>query len=393
LVVNSLDDVRLIFYHPSKAAVSFLTFFPLGPFRDPAMPKLIKKRSRKTGLPPGAMVYLGDRPDKEVQITIVTYNEQEYTEVTQKDFRECVMPGAADHVTWINVNGLHKVEHLEQLGECFHLHPLVLEDILNMDQRPKVEDYGSYLFIVLKILHLKEKTTEVVTEQVSYIVGENYVISLHEQDEDVFAPVRSRLKAGKGRIRKSGADYLAYALLDLIVDNYFLIMERLGEIIEEVEAELLASPTPTTLHTIHQLKRDTILLRRSVWPLREVINHLERSESPLIKDATVPYLKDVYDHVIHVIDNIEAFRDILAGILDIYLSTVSNRLNEIMKVLTIIATIFIPLTFIAGVYGMNFKYMPELEWPWGYFVVLGVMVLMAGIMFNYFRKMGWLGKK
>lgn len=262
-----------------------------------------------------------------------------------------------------------------------------------MDQRPKLEDYGAYLFIVLKMLHLNDKTNMVQSEQVSLILGKNYVISLHEHDEDVFDPVRSRLKVGKGRIRKAGADYLAYSLLDLIVDNYFLIMERQGDVIEELEAELIASPTPATLNHIHHLKRDTILLRRSVWPLREVISRLERSESSLVQATTGIYLKDVYDHVIQVIDNIETFRDILAGMLDIYLSSVSNRLNEIMKVLTIIATIFIPLTFLAGVYGMNFKYMPELEWRWGYFAVLGFMILVAGIMFNYFREKGWLARK
>jgi len=358
------------------------------------MAKFVKKRSHKAGLPPGTLVYIGDKTDKEFEITTATYNEQEYSETTSKLFKECpVFSKEADTVTWVNVNGLQNTKNLEELGECFQLHPLVLEDILNTDQRPKLDDYGEYLFIVLKMLHLKEGTREIVTEQVSLIVGENYVISLHENNEDVFHMVRERLKAGKGRIRRAGSDYLAYSLIDLIVDHYFLILERLGEVIEELESVVVAQPTPATLREIHQLKRDMILLRKSVWPLREVISRLERSESPLVKDPTGLYLKDVYDHVIQIIDNIETFRDLLAGILDIYLSSVSNRLNEIMKVLTIIATIFIPLTFVAGVYGMNFKHMPELEWPWGYFIILGLMATVALIMLLYFWKKGWISRR
>lgn len=215
----------------------------------------------------------------------------------------------------------------------------------------------------------------------------------HENDEDVFDPVRLRLQTGKGRIRKAGADYLAYTLLDIIVDHYFGLLERLGEVIEELEAELVARPSSATLNQIHRLKRDTILMRRSVWPLREIVNRLEKSESPLIKDQTILYLRDVYDHVTMVIDSIETFRDLLTGMMDIYLSSLSNRINEVMKVLTIIATIFIPLTFIVGVYGMNFKYMPEIEWHWGYFSVWLVMALLSLGMVLYFWNKGWIGRK
>jgi magnesium transporter len=353
-----------------------------------------KKRSQKVGLPPGTLIYTGDKTEKEFEITTVTYNEQEYSETISKFFRECpVISKEAATVTWVNVNGLQNTKDLEELGECFHLHPLVLEDILNTDQRPKLDDYGDYLFIVLKMLHVKERQGEIVAEQISLIVGNNFVISLHENDQDVFEIIRERLKAGKGRIRRSGADYLAYSLLDLIVDHYFIILEDLGEVIEDLEAEVVSKPTPATLSQIHRLKREMIMLRKSIWPLREVISRLERSESTLIQDSTAVYLKDVYDHVIQIIDNIETFRDILSGMLDIYLSSVSNRLNEVMKVLTIIATIFIPLTFIAGVYGMNFKYMPELEWPWGYFFILGIMTSVAAIMLLFFRRRGWIGRR
>jgi magnesium transporter len=357
------------------------------------MAKRVKKRSQKVGLPPGTLVYTGDRPAKDVEITVALYNTQNYNETRHKSFRECPLSPDASHLTWINVDGIHQVENLENLGDCYHLHPLVLEDILNPEQRPKVEDYGDYLFIILKMLHLREKTDALFTEQVSIILGENFVISFQENDQDIFDPVRQRLKIGKGRLRGEGADYLAYTLLDLIVDHYFVILERLGEIIEDLEEELVANPTPATLNRIHRLKRDMIILRKSVWPLREVVSQLERRESPLIKDSTNIYLKDLYDHVIQVIDNIETFRDILAGMLDIYLSSLSNRLNEVMKVLTMIATIFIPLTFIAGVYGMNFKHMPELDWPWGYYVVWLAMATVSLGMVFYFKKKGWIGRK
>ncbi len=357
------------------------------------MTKHVKKRSQKVGLPPGTLVYTGDRPGKDVEITVAFYDSQDYHETRHQSFRECPLAPDASQICWINVDGIHQVENLENLGECYHLHPLVQEDILNPDQRPKVEDYGDYLFIILKMLHLKEKPEGLFTEQVSIILGENFVISFQENDQDIFDPVRQRLNFGKGRIRGAGADYLAYTFLDLIVDHYFVILERLGEIIEDLEDELVANPTPATLNRIHRLKRDMIVLRKSVWPLREVVSQLERRESPLVRESTNLYLKDLYDHVIQVIDNIETFRDILAGMLDIYLSSLSNRLNEVMKVLTMIATIFIPLTFIAGVYGMNFKHMPELDWPWGYYSALLVMALVSLGMILYFRKKGWLGRQ
>jgi magnesium transporter len=358
------------------------------------MARHIKKRTQKAGLPPGTLIYTGDRTDKGFHVTTVTYNEQEYDETSSAGFKECpVISPEAPRITWVNVNGLNNAKNLEELGACFHLHPLVLEDILNTDQRPKLDDYGDYLFIVLKMLHAQEGQEEVEVEQVSLILGPNYVISLHENNQNVFGGIQERLKAGKSRIRRSGADYLAYSLIDLIVDQYFVILENQGEIIEDLESQLVTTPTPATLSQIHHLKRDMIMLRKSVWPLREVISLLQRSESTLIKNTSLLYFKDVYDHIIQVIDNIETFRDILSGMLDIYLSSISNRLNEVMKVLTIIATIFIPLTFIAGVYGMNFKYMPELEWPWGYFMILGVMSTVGLVMVGFFWKKGWIGRK
>jgi magnesium transporter len=354
------------------------------------MQKLIKKRSRKAGLPPGTLVHIGEKKADTPKITVMDYDETHFQEKEIKTIEECFILKDTPTVTWINIDGLHQVEILEKLGGCYGFHPLVLEDILNTDQRPKVEDYGEYIYIVLKMLDQNNKSNEILTEQISLILGPNFVISFQEREGDVFGPIRERIRTGKGRIRKMGADYLAYALLDSIVDNYFFIMEKLGEKIEFLEEEVVKQPIPETLQTIHHLKREMIFFRKAVWPLREVIGSLERGELPLVKETTRIYLRDVYDHTIQVIDTIETFRDMVSGMLDIYLSSVSNRLNAVMKVLTIIATIFMPLTFIAGIYGMNFKYMPELEWRWGYPAVWFGVVLIGVSMLIYFKRKKWL---
>ncbi len=354
------------------------------------MPRLIKKRSRKAGLPPGTLIHVGEKKAETLKITVMDYDEAHFQEREIKTIEECFAFKNAPGVTWINIDALHRIEILEKLGECYGFHPLVLEDILNTDQRPKMEDYGDYLYIVLRVLNYTDKSSQIETEQVSLILGPNFVFSFQESQSDVFDPVRERIRSGKGRIRTMGADYLAYALLDLIVDNYFVIMEKLGETIEFLEEKLVTQPVPETLQTIHQLKRELIFLRKAVWPLREVIGGLERGELALIKETSRVYLRDVYDHTIQVIDTIETFRDMISGMLDIYLSSVSNRLNSVMKVLTIIATIFMPLTFIAGIYGMNFKFMPELEWRWGYPMVWVLVVVISVLMLIYFKKKRWL---
>ncbi len=354
------------------------------------MPKLIKKRSKKAGLPPGTLVHIGEKKAEIPKITIMDYSEDHFQEKEVKTIEECFLFKETPTVTWINIDGLHQVEILEKLGECYGFHPLVLEDILNTDQRPKIEDYGEYLYIVLKMLDQSNQSNEILTEQISLILGPSFVISFQEREGDVFDPIRERIRTGKGRIRKMGADYLTYALLDSIVDNYFIVMEKLGEKIEFLEEELVKRPIPETLQTIHHLKREMIFFRKAVWPLREVIGSLERGELPLIKETSRIYLRDVYDHTIQVIDTVETFRDMVSGMLDIYLSSVSNRLNAVMKVLTIIATIFMPLTFIAGIYGMNFKYMPELEWKWGYPMVWLVVIGIGIFMLTYFKRKRWL---
>jgi len=350
-----------------------------------------KKRSRKAGLPPGALVHIGEKWSEQARISVMQYNEETLREKELANARELPVPSDMSLTTWIHVDGLHDTAILEQLGDEFDLHPLVLEDILNTDHRPKMEDMGPYIFIVLKTFAADVPSlAEVKPEQVSLIFGTNFVLSLQEKESNLLVPIRERLRQNKGKIRKAGADYLAHAILDAVVDSYFLVLEDFGAEIDACEEGLVSRPGAKVLKRIHYLKRNMIILRKSVWPLREAVAALERSESPLIDASTNIYFRDVYDHAIQVMDTIETYRDTLSGILDIYLSSLSNRMNEIMKVLTIIATIFIPLTFLAGVYGMNFNYMPELKWRWGYFALWGVMIAIALVMLKLFRKNKWL---
>jgi len=354
------------------------------------MPKLFTKRAKEVGLPPGTLVHIGDRKVEKAKITLIDYDEAQLQEKELETVDECFPFKDKPTVTWINIDGIHQVEVIEKIGKHFNIHPLILEDILNTGQRPKMEDFEDYIFVVVKMIYYDDKDNEIKAEQLSLLIGPNFVISFQEKEGDVFDPVRERIRNGKGRIRKMKTDYLAYALVDTIVDHYFVVLEKLGEKIEDMEEELVTNPTPETLQTIHTLKRELIFLRKSVWPLREVVNNMERGESSLIDESTGIYLRDVYDHTIQVIDTIETFRDMVSGMLDIYLSSISNKMNEVMKVLTIIATIFIPLTFIAGLYGMNFKYIPELEWHWSYPVLLFVMAGIGFLMLVYFRRKRWL---
>jgi magnesium transporter len=354
------------------------------------MPRFIKKRSKKAGLPPGTLVHIGERKTKKVRITVIDYDETQFEQEAVKTVEECFPFKDRPTVTWINIDGLHDVKVIEKLGQYFGLHPLLLEDILNTEQRPKMEDFGDYIFLVVKMLNYDDKTEQIEAEQVSLILGPNWVISFQEREGDVFNPLRDRLRKGKGRLRKMGADYLAYSIVDTIVDHYFIILEKFGEEIEDTETELATNPTRETLQTIRTMKKEMVFLRKSVWPLRELVSSLERGGAPLIRESTGIYLRDVYDHTIEVIDTVESFRDMISGMLDIYLSSISNRMNEVMKVLTIFAAIFIPLTFVAGIYGMNFEYMPELRWHWGYFGVLIGMASVAGGMLVYFRRKRWL---
>jgi len=354
------------------------------------MSKVRTNRSKKSGFPPGTLLHVGEKKTDDMKITIIDYDATQFQEKEVKTIDECFPFKEKPTVTWINIDGLHRIDLIEQLGTHFGLHPLVMEDVVNTDQRPKIEDFVTYLFLVLKRLSYSSHDSDVVSEQISLILGPTFLLSFQEAPGDEFDPIRDRIRSSKGRIRQMGVDYLAYTLIDAIIDNYFVLLEQIGDRIEEIEDILVANPRPETLQTLHTLKREMIVLRKSIWPLREVITRLERWETPLIQQATTIYLRDVYDHTIQVIDAIETYRDMLSGMLDIYLSSVSNRMNEVMKVLTMIATIFIPLTFIVGIYGMNFN-MPELQWPWAYpyvfYVVLFVIIL---VMITYFRRKKWL---
>lgn len=359
------------------------------------MTRLAKKRSKKTGLAPGSLVHVGDKKTETAGISLIEYDAAGFYEKDAKAIEDCLPLKESPAVTWINIDGVHHGDTIEKIGRHFKLHPLLLEDIMNTEQRPKTEDYEDHLFIVLNMLSYDEKDGEVNAEQVSLILGPHFVISFQEKKGDIFNPVRERIRNNKGIIRRSGADYLAYSLIDAVIDNYFVILEKFGEKIEIMEDELIENPDRNTSRVIHEMKREMIILRKSVWPLRELISTLQRNGSPLIHETTLVYLRDVYDHTIQVIDTIETFRDMLAGMLDLYLSSVSNRMNEVMKVLTIIATIFIPLTFIAGIYGMNFNpekspfNMPELNWYLGYPAVLSVMAVIGIVMVVYFKRKKW----
>jgi len=354
------------------------------------MRKLMRRSSRKAGLPPGSLVLVGEEKVEEPKITIFDYDAERADERDAATIDECIPFKETPTVTWINISGLRDTDMLRTLGECYAIHPLVLEDILNTEQRPKVEDFGTYIFTVLKMLYLVADTRETKAEQISLVVGPNFVISFQETTQDVFEAVRARIRSGRGRMRARGADYLAYALLDAVVDNYFIVLETLGAHLEDLEDTLISDPSAETLHTVYQMKRELIFLRRSVWPLREVLAFLGRQESDLVQAQTLAYIRDVYDHTIQVIDTIESFRDLVAGMHDTYLSSISNRMNEVMKVLTIFATIFIPLTFIAGIYGMNFDWMPELRWHWSYPVLWSIMLLVTVFMVAFFRRRKWL---
>jgi len=350
------------------------------------MPKA--KRSKKAGLPPGSMIHIGEKRTERIKITVINYDKKKFDEKAIEKLKECIAYKNKKGVVWINVSGIHNTEVISEIGKCFDLHPLLLEDIVNTDQRPKMEDYGDYIFIVMKMLYSNEKGIN--SEQISLVLGSNFVISFQETEGDVFGTIRERIRSGKGRTRELGSDFLTYSLIDAIVDNYFGILEKVGERVEYLEEDLVREPNPATLQSIHKMKREMIFLRKSVWPLREVISGMTRSESRLISKNTDIYLRDVYDHTIQVIDTIETFRDMLSGMIDLYLSSISNRMNEIMKILTIIGTIFIPLTFITGLYGMNFSFMPELEWELGYPLALLIMAIVSVIMLGYFRRKKWL---
>jgi magnesium transporter len=352
--------------------------------------RFLKKRSIKAGMPPGSLVHIGETPAKAACISILQYDPTSFQEQRFANLDDCLPCLGQPGITWLNVEGVYDVDIIRRLGEHFSLHPLVLEDIVNTVQRPKIEDYGEYLFIVARMICFSQQQT-VKTEQVCLVLGPDYVISFQEGlDGDAFEPVRERIRNGRGRIRTLGSDYLCYALIDAVVDSYFSILEGMGEMVEDLEEELAQGPNQEILKRIIALKREIIFMRKGVWPLREVTAALERGESKLVTDAARIYFRDIYDHTIQVIDGVETFRDLLSGMLDLYLSSISNRTNDIMKFLTVVGTIFLPLTFIVGVYGMNFKNIPELQWQYGYLYCWIFMIAISLGMAVYFKRKRWL---
>ena len=353
------------------------------------MVRLIRRSAEKIGLAPGTAIYLGEPSDEPSRITLLDYDEERMTERVLEAAAETFPYRDSASVSWINLDGLHDVESVEAIAGHFGLHPLAVEDIVHTGQRSKAEEYENSLFIVLRMLSYDEGANGVEDEQVSLVLGPGFVLSFQQRAGDVFDGVRERIRSSKGRIRRAKADYLVYSLIDAVVDQYFVVLERLGEQVEALGEEISERATPKKLEEIRRLKREFLLLRKSIWPLREVMSGIQRGESPLFDEHTLIYLRDVYDHTIQVIDTVETYRDMMAGLLDVYMTSVSNRMNEVMKVLTIIATIFMPLAFVAGLYGMNFTNMPELSWRFGYFGALGVMGAIALGMLYYFKRKGW----
>ncbi len=350
----------------------------------------ISNISKKTGLSPGSLVHIGEIQDAESKITVVDYNMEFIEEQIVSSIDDIKINIENESVIWINIEGLKDIKLIEAVGKKFNIHDLVLEDILNTHQRPKFEEYDDYLYIVLKALTLEDKKLNVNYEQISILILKNLVITFKEWEDDVFLPIIQRLNTNKGRLRSSGPDYLAYAIMDAVVDQNFVLLEYFDDIIDEVEEELLGDPSAETLITIQQIKRELIYIRKSISPLRELISAILRSETTLILEKTHIYFRDLYDHSIRIMESVESYRDIVTGLLDIYISSISNKMNEVMKILTIFASIFIPLTFIAGIYGMNFEYMPELHMKWAYPALwVAFVVIIVGLLY-YFRKKRWL---
>jgi len=353
--------------------------------------KLFRKKKKIPGSPPGTLVFTGEKKRDKVTINLIDYKGNLVSERVITDPKECKKCIKADSISWIDIEGLHDVDIISSIGESLGLHPLVMEDILNVEQRSKMEEFDDYVYIVLKMFHINQITAEITPEQVSIILAKNYVVTFQEGFEgDTFQEIRSRIRGSKGIINKMSTDYLVYTLIDSIIDSYFSIIEVFGEKIEELEEEVVNNPQRSTLSGVYSLKREMLYLRKTVWPLREAISRLERGESDLVTKSTHLYLRDVYDHTINVLDTIENYRDILSGMIDIYLSSISNKLNETMKYLALISTIFIPMTFIASIYGMNFEFIPELHWEHGYWFAVGLMVSVGLGFLIYFKKKKWV---
>lgn len=354
-------------------------------------PKRIKqKRKSKLGLAPGTLLFTGERKMEKVEFSILNYNENQVDELIPKKIDEIItLVDSTKDTLWINIDGIHDESIIESICSKLLVHKLTMEDILSVGQRPKLDEHENYIHIVLNMFMLEDDNS-IFDEQISFILYKNILLSFQEKSGDVFQGVRKRILEGKGLIRKKNSDYLLYALLDSVVDHYFVVLEILGERIDALEEELLENPSNETLSKLHKIRRESLELRRSVYPLREVISKFEKIDESILHPDVRVFIRDLYDHTIQVIDTIEVMRESALALLDLYMNSVSNKMNEIMKVLTIMASIFIPLTFVAGIYGMNFQNMPELQWNYGYFGVWGVMILMVIGMLIYFKSKKWL---
>jgi magnesium transporter len=353
------------------------------------MVKFFNGRLKKVGLPPGTILYSDHKPVAPFKLQVFHYDHQDLEEKETSDPHDALSLIGHDKVTWINVEGRQDPQEMEKLCAILDIHPLTIEDILTPGQRPKIEDNDDYLFLVIKILSFNQDDS-LSMEQVSLLLGKNYVISFHEHSGSTIDIIKDRIRQSKGRIRIKKADYLFYALIDTIVDYYFVVLEKIGDKLEDIEDDLLENPSMAALNSLHKMKKEIITLRRVVWPLREVVNKLERRDLKLVGHETNIFFRDVYDHTIQVIETVETFRDMISGLIELHKSSTSNRLNQVMKGLTIIATIFLPLTFLTGLYGMNFNYIPELQWRYGYFAVLGLSITVVVIMLVIFRRKRWL---
>lgn len=353
------------------------------------MPKHIKSRKKKIGSAPGTLIHIGEHVSEDIRIDLIEYNQDHFNKTSISNIEEAFHQNIEHSIRWLDIDGLYDINLVKKIGENFKIHPLILEDILNTGQHPKIDLENDYIYIVLKMLYYDKSTKEIKSEQVSFVLFKDCLISFQEFPGDVFDDIRNRLENNKNNIRAKGSDYLLYSLIDAIVDSYFNIFENMGEVLDEIEDNLMNTPNKSLLSHIYDLKRDIIFLRNSIWPLREIVSSLIKDEHALFNEKTTIYLRDVYDHTVQIMSIVETYRDILSGMLDIYLSSMSNRTNEVMKVLTVFSTIFIPLSFLTGVYGMNFNYMPELSFKYGYPIFWGITIVLILYMINYFRKKNW----
>ncbi len=353
------------------------------------MARFLKNREKVKGQSPGALIFVGTQKVDTINMHLIDYDDNNLTEKELVDIKDGAPYKQTRSVTWINVNGLHDVAAIGNIGQAFDLHPLVMEDILNTGQRPKIDDYGSYIFIVLKMIRFDKDAHKIANEQLSVVLADTFVLTFQERPGDVFNPVRERIRRQTSRIRGAGTDYLGYALMDTVVENYISVIEHIGDQIEDLEEAALLGHNPGVMESINLFKRETSYLRKSIRPAREAIFQMSRLESDLIHEKTLPFLKDMEDLIIHATEAIDTYRDMLTDQLNIYNSVVANKMNDIMKVLTIFAAIFIPLTFIAGIYGTNFEYLPELKYKYSYFIFWGVLVTIAGASLYYFKKKKW----